>query len=59
MAPNKNRNQGSTGQNKTAVSQDFRPLAPLGVTIERPWVPCGFDCIGVGNVVLHSVRGTV
>ena len=36
MAPNKNRNQGVTRQNETTVSQVFRPLAPLGVTIERP-----------------------
>ncbi len=35
MAPNKDRNQGSTGQNKTAASQDFRPLAPLGVTVKQ------------------------
>ena len=35
MAPNKNRNQGITSQKNTATSQDFRPLAPLGVTIER------------------------
>ncbi len=40
----KDRNQGNTGWNNSMVSQDFRPLAPLGacpwfeqgVTMERP-----------------------
>ena len=32
VAPDKNRNQGSTSQSKTAVNQAFRPLATLGVT---------------------------
>ena len=34
--PNKNRSQDNIGQNRAAGSQDFRPLAPLGVTMKRP-----------------------
>ena len=51
MAPNKSRNQGSTGQNKTAAGQDFRPLALLGacpwleqgVTVKQPCLSNGED----------------